>query len=35
MVERIVVDKGEEFMKLQLYLDKLQMVSWVNSLAPK
>lgn len=34
MVERIIVDRGEEYMKLQLYLDKLQMVSWVDSLAP-
>jgi hypothetical protein len=34
MTERVLADSGEDYMKLQLHLDKLAMVSWVDSLAP-
>jgi len=34
MTQRILAGTGEDYMKLQLHLDKLQMVEWVDSLAP-
>src|ERR1035437_2332443 len=34
MIERILAGPGEEMLKLQLHLDKLAMVSWVDALAP-
>src|ERR1039458_2321454 len=34
MSERILAGAGEDYMKLQLHLDKLAMVSWVDRLAP-
>lgn len=34
MNERILAGIGEDYLKLQLQLDKLQMVNWVHNLAP-
>jgi len=32
--ERLLASPGEEFLKLQLHLDKLQRVEWIENLAP-